>query len=101
LYSNDWIFETKGTFMMVSWIEDRTTKELATGKYEFTIAPHTWYKYATPEKQLEAHEQVTTCTCGANGLLYTEQKPERIGPVRVFRQEFTLEDAIGFLRLLA
>ena len=79
---------------MVSWIEDRATGELATGKYEITIAPHVWYKYATVDQQADAHGQITTCTCSANGLLYTEQKPERIG-MEDKLDAFVLENPVG------
>ena len=64
---------------MVSWLEDRDTGELARGKYEMTIAPPVWYGYAPEEMLAKATEQVSTCTCGGNGLLFNEQQPGRIG----------------------
>jgi len=79
LYSKDQVFPTPGTYSMVTWLEDRSTGKLARGKYEITIAPHVWYAYADAPTTAAAHEQITTCTCGGNGLLYNEQYPERIG----------------------
>jgi len=94
LYSKDHVLPTANTYSMVTWLEERGTGKLARGKYEITIAPHVWYKYADAPTTVAAHEQITTCTCGGNGLLYNEQYPERIG-MKDSLEVFALEVPYG------
>lgn len=58
---------------MVTWLADRGSGKVTRGKYEMTVAPHVWYSFADAPTTVEAHEQITTCNCGGNGLLYNEQ----------------------------
>lgn len=63
-----------------SWIEARDSPgTLVSGRYEITIAPHIWYGYAPDEMMRSAHDQISTCTCGANYPLYNEQATTRVG----------------------
>jgi len=72
------LFEVPGEFYMVTWLES-AEGELVTGKYEITIAPHIWFGYADKETTAVQHAQISTCTCGNNYPMFTEQALDRVG----------------------
>jgi hypothetical protein len=79
LFSKNMRTVKAGTHYLVSWLVDRETGDVVTGKYETTLAPHIWFGYASKKMASIAREQKSTCTCSTNTLEYSEQHLHRIG----------------------
>lgn len=82
LYSYEHVSAQPGTYYLQTWLtppEDATN--IAQGKYEMTLGPWKWYRYASSETLAQAHDQGTTCSCAYNELDYREKHLERLGGV--------------------
>ena len=44
LYSKNHRMGSAGRYFLLTWLSDRTTGALSTGKYDLTLSPWTWYK---------------------------------------------------------
>lgn len=71
-----------GTYYLQTWLtptDDFT--QVAQGKYEMTLGPWIWYRYASQETLSQAQSQGTSCACAYNELDYREHLLERLGGV--------------------
>jgi hypothetical protein len=89
LYSKNLRTVRKGKHYLVSWLVDRETGDVVTGKYEVTLAPHVWFSYVPADMAAVARAQKSTCTCSTNHLQYSEQHLSRLGfvPSNTLAQE--------------
>merc|ERR1719313_463416 len=90
VYSKNLVMADKGKYYLVTWLSDRTDRSVpVTGKYEITLAPWIWYKYADATTTAAAHSQHVSCTCASNSIAFSEQHIQRIGspPADVFSEE--------------
>ena len=83
-YSSEWLYSfnhkmaLKGRYFLVTWLEDRVTKKIATGKYDLTLAPWIWYRYADDDTTKKMQSQGSTCQCAFNTLEWREATLNRI-----------------------
>ncbi|CAD7944663.1 unnamed protein product [Amoebophrya sp. A120] len=54
-------------------------RPVVTGKYELTIGPHSWMRYASDADLAATQSQGTTCSCSVNALDWQEQHVSRLG----------------------
>lgn len=79
LYSEDLFAPSDGYYYVASWLTDRKTGGVVSGKYELTIGPHVWYGYASGDIQSLSEAQGTTCQCSENSFAYLEQNLKLVG----------------------
>jgi hypothetical protein len=66
-YSSEWLYSVNhnmgqtGRYFLLTWLTDRTTGKVANGKYDLTLAPWTWSKYADADTQKKVQSQGSTC----------------------------------------
>ena len=79
LYSINHAAAQPGKYYLQSWLTDTSTGAVAQGKYEMTLGPWTWGRYANESTMSAAQEQGTNCACAVNALHYKESHLERLG----------------------
>jgi hypothetical protein len=79
LYSFNHAAALPGKYYLQSWLTDTSTGAVAQGKYEMTLGPWTWGRYANESTMSAAQEQGTNCACAVNALHYKESQLERLG----------------------
>eukprot|EP00747_Dinoflagellata_sp_TGD_P087292 gnl/TRDRNA2_/TRDRNA2_163584_c2_seq2.p2 gnl/TRDRNA2_/TRDRNA2_163584_c2~~gnl/TRDRNA2_/TRDRNA2_163584_c2_seq2.p2 ORF type:complete len:106 (-),score=13.33 gnl/TRDRNA2_/TRDRNA2_163584_c2_seq2:10-327(-) len=62
LYSKNLIAEKAGRYYILSWLTDRESGSIVTGKYEMTLGPWIWYGYADDASVLIRF--AVHCVCG-------------------------------------
>jgi hypothetical protein len=86
-YSSEWLYSVNhhmasvGRYWLLTWLTDRSTNELANGKYDLTLAPWTWSKYADADTQKKVQAQGSTCQCSFNALEWRETTLNRLSNV--------------------
>ena len=97
LFSKDLTMGDTGSYYVASWLTQRSSGEIANGKFEITIGPWTWGGYAPKNLAEEIQAQGTTCTCATNVLSYGEQEVARLGNISsdVFVDQLPLRKVFG------
>ena len=86
-YSSEWLYSVDhtlndvGRYWILTWLTDRSTGKLSNGKYDVTLAPWTWSKYADADTQKKVQAQATTCQCSFNALEWREATLSRLSNV--------------------
>ncbi|CAJ1929944.1 unnamed protein product [Cylindrotheca closterium] len=82
LYSFEHRTVEPGTYYLQTWLTpaDDVT-QVSPGKYELTLGPWIWYRYASQETLSQAQSQGTSCSCAYNELDYRERVLGRLGGV--------------------
>ena len=83
LYSVDHSMVDEGQYWLLTWLTDRDTGKVATGKFDLTIGPWTWSRYATETTTKKVQSQGSTCQCAFNALEWRENTLERLSNVPV------------------
>jgi len=78
LYSENQKLASPGRYYLVTWLTDRTTGAFSTGKFDLTLAPWTWMKYADASTTAQVQSQGSTCQCSFNALEFREMNLERL-----------------------
>jgi len=82
LYSHEHKAVQPGTYYLQTWLTSPdVTTTIVQGKYELTLAPWIWYKYASNSTLTAAQSQGTSCACAYNGLDYRETAFDRLGGI--------------------
>lgn len=82
LYSFEHRAAEPGTYYLQTWLTSPTNaNQTVVGKYEMTLAPWVWYRYASEEVLQLAQSQGTACSCAYNELDYRERLFTRLGGV--------------------
>ena len=78
LYSFDHKMSDVGRYWLLTWLTDRETGEVATGKIDVTVGPWIWYRYATDSTLKKVQSQGSSCQCGFNALEWREENLQRL-----------------------
>jgi hypothetical protein len=83
LYSVDHTMAGKGHYWLLTWLANRDTGKVASGKFDLTIGPWTWHRYATENTTKKVQSQGSTCQCAFNALEWREATLNRLSNVPV------------------
>ena len=81
LYSVDHTMASAGHYWVLTWLTDRDTGEVASGKFDLTVGPWTWYRYATEDTTNKVQSQGSACQCAFNALEWREKNLDRLSNV--------------------
>jgi hypothetical protein len=83
-YSAEWLYSVNheaakpGRYFLLTWLTDRSTNDVANGKYDLTLGPWTWSRYADDKTQKKMQSQGSTCQCAFNALEWRENSLNRL-----------------------
>eukprot|EP00946_MAST-07B_sp_MAST-7B-sp1_P001130 g1130.t1 len=97
LYSVDHKLASVGQYWLVTWLTDRETGKLANGKFDLTIGPWKWFRYATDTTTKKVQSQGSTCQCAFNALEWRESNLHRLSnlPASALQQALPMATCTG------
>ena len=78
LYSENHQMAAAGRYFLVVWLTDRSSGEVAQGKFDLTLGPWSWSGYADKTTTEQTQSQGSSCACAFNALEWREDRLERL-----------------------